>query len=373
METHGRERRWRYFTFASYREIIANEKLDDQDGPYSSVDCFNVGNFAPFVAEDFYADVAELNRITDYAFSKTGKVEDVGEEAALKRVRKVATPTRGNKRKRGEAGPDVDADGEVGRTPRKRGRPRKYPVESQDGTGAAGKVATLTSDNDHIRQSFGENTEATQQGATGTTNDRHSPSPGVLRKRAHPPDDSVVPEASKPTKRRGRSRKQPTSLPPIDETVDHPPPQNDTYPSHVHVARRPLPEPPPPPPPNADAEAAEAQPTPKGCDVALQHTSHGEVSTQPDNQHNSTQPAVTKTVSIQGRTETVGEPETEGDIAQMEKFSDPSVLVGHTLGNASAPPQDSRKVTGVERADSVSGKMFLVVKSRATRLTSEWP
>ena len=343
METHGRERRWRYFTFASYREIIANEKLDDQDGPYSSVDCFNVGNFAPFVAEDFYADVAELNRITDYAFSKTGKVEDVGEEAALKRVRKVPTPTRGNKRKRGEAGPDVDADGEVGRTPRKRGRPRKYPVESQDGgTGAAGEVATLTSDNDHSRQSLGENTEVTQQGATDTTNGRYSPSSGVLRKRTHPPDDSVIPEASKPTKRRGKARKQPTSLPPIDETVDHPPPQNDIYPSHVHVARRPLPE---PPPPNADVEAAEAQSTPKGCDIALQ----------------------------QGRTETVGEPETEGDIAQMDNLSNPSVLIGHTLGNASARPQDSRKVTGVERADSVSGKMFLVVKSRATRLTSEWP
>jgi hypothetical protein len=355
METHGRERRWRYFTFASYREIIANEKLDDQDGPYPSVDCFNVGNFAPFVAEDFYADVAELHRITDYAFSKTGKVEDVGEEAALKRVRKVATPTRGNKRKRGEAGPDVDADGEIGRTPRKRGRPRKDPVESQDGvTGAAGKVATLTSDNDHIRQSFGENTKATstQQGATGTTNDPHSPSPGVLRKRTHPPDDSAVTEASKPTKRRGRSRKQPTSLPPIDETVDHPPPQHDSHPSHVHVARRPLPE---PPPPNAEAEATETQSTPKGCDIA-------------DNQHNSTQPAITNTVSMQGRTETV-----EGDIAQMDKSSGPSVLLGHILGNASARPQDSRKVTGVQRADSVSGKMFLVVESRATRLTSEWP
>jgi hypothetical protein len=233
---------------------------------------------------------------------------------------------------------------------------------------------------------LGENTEATQHGVIGTTNDRHSPSPGVLGKRDHPPGDSVA-EASKPTKRRGRPRKQPASPPPIDETVVHPPPQNDTHPSHVHVARRPLPE---PPPPNAVAGAAETQSTPKGC--ALQHTSHGEVSTQPeltspvppgsrspgmamgimrDNQHNSTQPTITKTVSMQGGTETVGEPETEGRIAQMDKSSDPSVLVDHTLGNVPSRPQDSRKVAEVER--SVLGKMFLVVKSRATRLTSEWP
>ena len=68
METHGRERRWRYFTFASYREIIANEKLDDQDGPYSCVDFSNVGNFAPFVAEDFYSDVASAMHIERFRF-----------------------------------------------------------------------------------------------------------------------------------------------------------------------------------------------------------------------------------------------------------------------------------------------------------------
>jgi oxalate---CoA ligase len=372
METHGRERRWRYFTFASYRDIIANEKLDDQDGPYASVDFSNVGNFAPFVAGDFYADIAELSRITDYAFTKSGKVEDVGEDAALKRVKKLATPSsgltgRGNKRKRGEAGLDVDADGEVGRTPRKRGRPRKHPVESQhDATDATGKAATPTGDNGHRRQNGpGEDLEAIQEGATSTANDHHSPSPGVLRKRHHPPDDSVVPEASKP-KKRGRPRKRPPSPPPVDELVVHPSPQKDIYPFNVQVARRPLPE----PPPNADTNAAEAQ-----------HINHAEVSPQPEHTSTvppgsfslgapsmATGPTITTTMRMQGRTETAGELDTDGGIARMDTSSDPAVLVDYTMTNASSRPQDSCKAATVERADSVLGKVFLVVQCGAKRI-----
>lgn len=360
METHGRERRWRYFTFASYREIIANEKLDDQDGPYSSVDFSNVGNFAPFVAEDFYSDVAELNRFTDYAFSRTGKVED-GEDAALKLV-KVITPTsanagttvRGKKRKREEAGLDVDAnaDMEIGQIPRKRGRPRKHPVKSQQGgTDATEKGTTPMNDDGHGRQSLREGTEAVQQGGTTTADVRHPPSPGARRKRRRPPDDSVVPEAPPPP-RRSRPRKRPPSPSPVDETVVHPPPQDDVLPSHIHLARRPISE---PPPPNANAKEAEAQST------SLQYTNHSELSLQAelissappdyhslaapdlgtgtmDDRHRNPIPrGITATATTQGTTETVVGPGTGGGtIVQMDKSGE------------------------VERANSVSGKEFRV-------------
>jgi hypothetical protein len=254
METHGRERRWRYFTFASYREVIANEKLDDQDGPYSSVDFSNVGNFAPFVAEDFYSDVVGLNRLMDYAFSKTGK---------------MATPATGKKRKRGEA----ELDTLVDHPPRKRGRPRKYPVE---GANAAEKGATTI--RDRGRSSSEECLGSTQPEGTIIPNDLHSLSPKVPRKRGRPPDDNhgseFVPEASVAPRRRGRPRKQPPSRPPTDET-GHPPLQNVIN-SDFHTAHHPISE---PVPPNVNVREAEARSTLNESDTALQYP---ELLIQPD-------------------------------------------------------------------------------------------
>jgi len=255
METHGRERRWRYFTFASYREVIANEKLDDQDGPYSSVDFSNAGNFAPFVAEDFYNDVVELNRLMDYAFSKTGK---------------MATPAAGKKRKREEAGLDVHAD----HTPRKRGRPRKHPVE---GVNAAKKSATTT--RDQGRSDPEESLGPTQPEGSTISNDHHSLSLEVPRKRRRPPDDNhgnyFVPEASVPPRRSGRPRKQPQSRPPVDET-GHPSLQNVVNPSDVHMVDHPMSE---PLPPNVNIREAEARTTLDESDNAQQFP---EPSIQPD-------------------------------------------------------------------------------------------
>ena len=350
METHGRERRWRYFTFASYREIIANEKLDDQDGPYSLVDFSNVGNFAPFVAEDFYSEVAEINRFTDYAFSKTGKEEGTGKGAARKRA-KAATPTSGisgpkvsgKKRKRGEAGLDAHADGNEGHTPRKRGRPRKLVAESRNhGANATEKGATTTLDPN--RSGPDECLGSTQ--LEGTSNDHHSPSPRVAKRRRRLPDKNqgseVVPEASVPTRRRGRSRKQPSSRPPTDET-GHPPLNPD-----VHVARHPISE---SLPPNVNAREAEVRSILNESDIALQHP---EQSMQPelnsstindyhslggpgigmeimdDIQLSSALPGGPNTDPIQTRTEGNGELDTEGGtLIQMDTSPD---FVGTSSG-----------------------------------------
>jgi hypothetical protein len=276
METHGRERRWRYFTFASYREIIANEKLDDQDGPYSLVDFSNVGNFAPYVAEDFYSDVAEFNRFTDYAFSKTGKEEGIGKEAARKRAKRatprtgISDPTvSGKKRKRGEAGLDTLADGDNGHTPRKRGRPRKAAAQSRhNGVNAAEKDATAT--RDRGRSGPEESTGSVQLEGATISDDRHSPSPRVPKKRRRPPKENhsseFVSEASVPTRRRGRPRKQPPSLPPTDET-GHPPLRDIVNPFDIHATRHPISE---PLPPDVNAGEAEARSTVNGSDNVLQ-------------------------------------------------------------------------------------------------------
>lgn len=356
METHGRERRWRYFTLASYREIVDNEKLDDQDGPYSSVDFSNLGNFASFVAEDFYSNATELNRFTDYALTRAGKVED-GEDGALKRVQ-VVTPTsrnagtvvRGKKRTRGEAGLNVDAGAEIDYTPRKRGRPRKHPIKSQGGTDTTERVTTRLNDDGHGQQSLREDPEAVQQGGTSTTDVHHSPPPGARRKRRRPPDDSIVPEAPAP-QRRGRPRKRPPSPSPADETV-----VDDVHSSDVHLARPPTSE---PPPPAANAREAEAQSTTWERDVPLQYTNYAESSTQPepissvppnchsleapgmgmgamdDRHRNPALPGILETLPTQVTTETVGRLETEGgSTVQIDKPAE------------------------VERANSVSGMKF---------------
>ena len=330
METHGRERRWRYFTFASYREVIASEKLDDQDGPYSSVDFSNVGNFAPFVTEDFYSDVVELNRLMDFAFSKTGK---------------VATPANGKKRKRGEAGLDTLAD----HPPRKRGRPRKHPVE---GANVAEKAATTR--RDLARSSVEECPGPTQPEGTIISNDLHSSSLKVPRKRRRPPDDNhgteFVPEASVAPRRRGRSRKQPPLHPPTDET-GHPPLQNVINSSDVHTAHHPISE---PLPPDVNVREAEARSTLNESDTALQYP---ELLIQPDltsstmhdhllvgdpgmgtriiddNQLRPAQPGDSNMYPKPTGTEGSRELDVEGDtLVRMDTCSEPSVSVDVPLG-----------------------------------------
>jgi hypothetical protein len=304
METHGRERRWRYFTFASYREVIANEKLDDQDGPYSSVDFSNVGNFAPFVAEDFYRDVVELNRLMDYAFSKSGK---------------VATPTTGKKRKRGEGELDTPTD----HPPRKRGRPRKHPVE---GANAAKKGATT-------RRDRGQSSPEECLGSI-QLEDNHG--------------NEVVPEASVVPRRRGRPRKQPPSRPPTDKTGH--PLQNVINSSDVHMAHQPIPE----PLPSVNVREAEARSTLNESDTALQYS---ELLIQPDptsstiydhrsvedpgmglgiivdNQLRLAQPGDPNTDPKPTGTEGPGKPDVEeGTLVGMDICSEPSVSVDAPSG-----------------------------------------
>ncbi|KAG6919586.1 hypothetical protein DXG01_004250 [Tephrocybe rancida] len=101
METSGRERRHRYFTVASYRQLLAKEKLDNSSADYTNVDFSNVGGFLPLDSKLFYEDQVALHQYQD-AF------KGVSEKASGKK----RTPKN-----------PILADGTV-----KQGRPRKYPV-----------------------------------------------------------------------------------------------------------------------------------------------------------------------------------------------------------------------------------------------------
>lgn len=100
METSGRERRHRYFTVASYRHLLAKEKLDNSGAGYSEVDFSNVGKFLPVDLNLFYKDQDALYRYQD-------SFKESENSAGKKRTPKNP----------------ILADGTV-----KQGRPRKYPV-----------------------------------------------------------------------------------------------------------------------------------------------------------------------------------------------------------------------------------------------------
>ncbi|KAF8058259.1 hypothetical protein FPV67DRAFT_1524679 [Lyophyllum atratum] len=100
METSGRERRHRYFTVASYRQLVAKEKLDNNSAGYAEVDFSEVGGFLPVESNLFYEDQGALFRYQD-AFKDSEKT--TGKKRTFKNP--------------------ILADGSV-----KQGRPRKYPV-----------------------------------------------------------------------------------------------------------------------------------------------------------------------------------------------------------------------------------------------------
>ena len=72
METHGRERRHRYYTLASYRSLVAQENLQGSD-EYANIDLENIGGFAHFDLCVFYEDDATL-----HAYQDTFKVREKG-------------------------------------------------------------------------------------------------------------------------------------------------------------------------------------------------------------------------------------------------------------------------------------------------------
>ncbi|THH21010.1 hypothetical protein EW146_g465 [Bondarzewia mesenterica] len=96
MESHARERRFRYYTVLNCQQVIARDKLDSTRIKYSSVDCSGAGGFAPVAADAFYETEQALVGFVDQFNSKTGM------------VRKSSVLQEGAKKKSLDPGQDVD-------------------------------------------------------------------------------------------------------------------------------------------------------------------------------------------------------------------------------------------------------------------------
>ncbi|KAI0320447.1 hypothetical protein OF83DRAFT_1213502 [Amylostereum chailletii] len=204
METHGKERRYRYFTLASYQAIVDREKLDDSNGPYAGISLDNVGGFAPIAADDFYDDCAALEEYVDNLKEVSTKPKGRPASSKKKTGDSSGTSQREKKRKRKdlESENDNEAD-EVVEPPqkKKRGRPPKV------------QLVDVSMDMD----------------GSGPPSTSDMGPPPVPRKRGRPrkhpvledidmvvgsnPPEKGTHEVSPPTsaKKRGRPRKQPLS------------------------------------------------------------------------------------------------------------------------------------------------------------------
>ncbi|KAI0762701.1 hypothetical protein C8Q74DRAFT_1371700 [Fomes fomentarius] len=158
-ETHGRERRYKYYTVAHYLAIAEKEQFEEQR--YRDVDLSTVGGFLPVEPDVFYDDEAELHRrvgelsgLKDGAVSKgKGKkhVNPILPDGSVKKGRprksmqpEGTTPTpskKGRKRKRDESEDAVDAASTSEPPPKKkRGRPPK--VRPSEDAGADPSAST---------------------------------------------------------------------------------------------------------------------------------------------------------------------------------------------------------------------------------------
>ncbi|KAF4572584.1 hypothetical protein EYR36_007092 [Pleurotus pulmonarius] len=140
MENYGRERRNRYFTVASYRQLLENENLDPANAGYGGLDLSNTGDFAPFTSDQFYHDEKQLAEYHD-AFLETQTDEVDGKKKKSKRAATVEVdgegfsppkPKKAVKPRKEKLVAVDDADGTEGSGPPKRGRKRQQDKEGDD-------------------------------------------------------------------------------------------------------------------------------------------------------------------------------------------------------------------------------------------------
>ncbi|EGO01685.1 hypothetical protein SERLA73DRAFT_166216 [Serpula lacrymans var. lacrymans S7.3] len=136
METHGRERRHRYYTVAAYKTLTITENFDGASSTYASVDFLRAGDFASTDINLFYDNEVSLRSYQDF-YKDQDKSKEEGKSSSQTKKRKMH---------------DDDPEGADEPIPKaKRGRPRKKPrmdsmtgeVAAQDG--AAGGAVTQTS------------------------------------------------------------------------------------------------------------------------------------------------------------------------------------------------------------------------------------
>lgn len=193
-ETYGRERRYKYFTFANYEKIVEKEELES---PYPEGFFIDAGGFLPIEEDQFYRTDAELFKyVTGQTKPSKGKGKDKAKADFIPK-----TPARGKKRKRDDEAVDIvveatPAEGVASTSmappplKKKRGRPPKNPLlqPATPGTG------TIVLDGD---------LSATPQIETLPP----ATPPTTAKKRGRPRKNPVEPTETPIPKKRGRPPK----------------------------------------------------------------------------------------------------------------------------------------------------------------------
>jgi hypothetical protein len=199
IETHGRERRNRYFSYQSYKTLLERENFGEADALYSSIDLSQCGGFLPISSEQFYKSEDQLYHYQDTFRAHEDKRK--GKNHAKKNP--------------------ILADGTV-----KRGRPRKDQSlkNTEKGTSTAGKSTSKKRKRNDVEDGE-ENTEKPagkkSKKSKGTVPAVPADVPsqteefssrktrgGLENKRPiEEPEEAVIP----PPKKRGRPKKSPIS------------------------------------------------------------------------------------------------------------------------------------------------------------------
>lgn len=146
METFGRERRHRYFTVAHYRDLVAQENLDENNTRYADPKIDGVGGFMKMDESSFYSTPEELRSITENTRedlqakagkpvkrrNPPGKVGRPKKEVVLDEHGEPITPSKAKytKRKRATDGDAADGDAESKPKPAKKPRMTKKQKEA---------------------------------------------------------------------------------------------------------------------------------------------------------------------------------------------------------------------------------------------------
>ncbi|KZV74696.1 hypothetical protein PENSPDRAFT_741986 [Peniophora sp. CONT] len=288
LETHGKERRYRFYTLAHYASIVEREGLDDSTGPYANASTVleGAGGFAAFRREDFYENDRELRAYVDEFTGEDAKGRAKQKSKGKAKEEGDAPKKRGRKRKRedtavvdgatgeGEgavAGPVAGGEGEAEGTgdeppakkrrgrppkdpaapPKKRGRPLKNPLPelapAVDGLSLplAGPSNTEAGPSDAVTGfSIAEPGPSHAALPFATPSAEAGPSSAPTPTEASLPPISALAEGSTAStstpKKRGRPRKHPLPEPTLDEHGNsvEPPPKKRGRPR-----KHPLPEP----------------------------------------------------------------------------------------------------------------------------------
>ncbi|KAJ8462329.1 hypothetical protein ONZ51_g10973 [Trametes cubensis] len=219
-ETHGRERRYKYYTVANYLEIADREGFEDKR--YRDVDMSCVGGFLPVEDGAFFEAEEELTKHVNVltlskreapstAKSKKKRVNPILPDGTVKkgRPRKSAaadgTPAstvKGKKRKReepaeGEAAAQEGAGDGTGEPPpkKRRGRPPKKvePAPTAEAGGPGEETASSIVKRKRGRPPQNVVTPNAQNDASASTTAGSSTQTPAPKRRGRPPKKSLVP------------------------------------------------------------------------------------------------------------------------------------------------------------------------------------